>query len=153
MNNLNQQEKPIYVLPQVIKRALIPKIIIFFLLGIIFYLGILLNVSLIGFKPSTASLVRLVALTILLVIIIVGILLAVKRSRQKYLFYKNRISFGKKDIIYQNITNISPKQNFLDKMFKTVTINLGSEFHLKHIHQSLNIDNYLKQLMSYTRKN
>ena len=60
-------EKPIYELSQVKKRALIPKIITFLILGATFYLGVLLNISLLSLSGSTETITRLVALILVFI--------------------------------------------------------------------------------------
>ena len=59
---------------------------------------------------------------------------------------------GKKQILYVNIINTKMKQNFIDKMFKTYSIELGKNFYLKHISSEINIENYLQQLIQYARQ-
>ena len=66
-------EKPAYILTQVKKRLLIPKIITFLVLGIVFYLGVLLNITLLNLSGSTETMAKLIALIVLLLIIAFGI--------------------------------------------------------------------------------
>ncbi|MBT6774317.1 hypothetical protein HOA91_03010 [Candidatus Woesearchaeota archaeon] len=146
-----QIEQPIYVLPQNKKRALIPKIIIFIILGIIFYLGVLLNVSLLELSASTESIIKLITLILLLLIIVLGIYLTFHRANQPYKFYRNRIYFNKKEIYYTLIINTNPKQDFWDKLFKTYTISLSKKFFLRNIPQTIQINNYLNQLINYAK--
>jgi len=146
-----QIEQPIYVLPQNKKRAIIPKIIIFIVLGIIFYLGVLLNVSLLELSASTKSLIKLITLILLLLIIVLGIYLTFHRANQPYKFYRNKIYFNKKEIYYTLIINTNPKQDFWDKLFKTYTISLNKKFFLRNIPQTIQINNYLNQLINYAK--
>lgn len=146
------EEQPVYILKQSLKRALIPKITSFIVLGIIFYLGILINISLIGLATEEGNTVKGISLIILLIITIIGIYLSIKRAKSVYKFYRNRISFKKKILIYSNIINTKPKRDFLDKIFKTHSINLGNNFHLKHISNEINIESYLNQLVSYSKR-
>ena len=81
------QEQPIYVLAQSKKRAIIPKILTFLILGVIFYLGILLNVSLLELDARQETIFKTVPLIILIVVIVVGIFLTLKRAKKKYHFY------------------------------------------------------------------
>ena len=59
---------------------------------------------------------------------------------------------GKKQILYLEITNTKIKQNFVDKIFKTYSIELGKNFHLRHIPLAINIENYVQQLIQYSRQ-
>ncbi|MBT4804978.1 hypothetical protein HON71_02295 [Candidatus Woesearchaeota archaeon] len=146
-----QIEQPIYVLPQNKKRAIIPKIIIFIVLGIIFYLGVLLNVSLLELDASTESIAKLTSLILLLLIILLGTYLTFHKAMQPYKFYRNRIYFNKKEIKYTLITNTNLKQDFWDKMFKTYSIGLSKKFFLRNIPQTIQINNYLNQLINYAK--
>ena len=147
-----QVEKPIYVLPQIKTRALIPKIVSLLVLGGIFYLGVLLNLSLIDITNDTASIVNLVSLILLLCVIALGIFLSFHKAEASYKFYRLGLSQGKKIINYNHIINTTPKQDFLDKIFKTYSINLGEGFYLRHISQNIQISGYLQKLIDYSKQ-
>ena len=146
-----QQERPIYVLPQNKKRIIIPRIVILVLLGTIFYLGILLNISLLDLSGSQETIVKTVSLGILILIVIFGIFLALRRAKQVYKFYRNGIKINKNEIIYSEITNTTPKQSFVDKMFKTQTIALTKKFQLKNFPEQMQLQGYIEQLIEYTK--
>ncbi|PIZ52507.1 hypothetical protein COY27_00145 [Candidatus Woesearchaeota archaeon CG_4_10_14_0_2_um_filter_33_13] len=145
-------EQPIYVLPQSKSRALIPKIVILLVLGGIFYLGVLLNLSLLDLTSEVSDVANLTSLILLLCVIILGIFLAVRQAESSYKFYHNKITQGKRDIKYTAISNINPKQDFLDKLFKTYSINLGSNFFLRHLPQEVQISAYLQKLINYAKQ-
>jgi hypothetical protein len=146
-------EKPIYVLPQVKTRALVPKVITLLVLGGIFYLGVLLNLSLLDITKDTTSIVNLVSLIILLCVVALGIFLSFHKAEMSYKFYRGGLSQGKKSINYISIINTTPKQGILDKIFKTYAINLGSGFYLRNISQSIQISGYLQKLINYSKQN
>ncbi len=148
-----QPEQPIYVLLQNKKRAFIPKVVIFIVLGVIFYLGVLLNVSLLELSASTETVTKLVALILLLLVIVLGIYLTFHRAVQPYKFYRNRIYFNKKEIAYIDIINTAAKQDFWDKLFKTYNINLGHDYFIRNIPLKVQISNYLQQLINYAKTN
>ncbi|HLD00550.1 MAG TPA: hypothetical protein VJC39_02295 [Candidatus Nanoarchaeia archaeon] len=155
MNPLNNPslertaEKPIYLLPQLIKRSMVPKIISLLALGLIFYLGVLLNVALLNLTAGQETLTKFGSLVLLLFLIAVGLFLSLRHSHENYLFYPDRIEFSRKRIYYREIINTSPKQDFWDKVFKTNSYNLGNNFYLKHLSQQINMEDYLKQLLVY----
>ena len=149
---MNLPENSIYVLQQNKKRAIIPKILLLVLLGIIFYLGLLLNLRLLDLLGSEETTTKTVSLIILIVIIILGIILTIVKANRSYIFYQNRIMFGKKQIFYQEISNTNLKMSFIDKMFKTYSIPLSKKFSLRNIPQELNLQSYLQQLVNYSRK-
>ena len=93
------------------------------------------------------------ALLLLAVLIIIGTLLTYKKVRQPYLFYRNRITHGKEVIYYLNITNTSPSTNFLDRIFKTYSIQLGKTFFLRRIPETIQLSDYLQQLIEFAKKN
>ena len=77
---LNQQqtqqiEQPLYTLNQNKARAIIPKIITYIFLGIIFYAGILLNLSLLNLSSGEETIVKIISSIILLSVIVLGIYL------------------------------------------------------------------------------
>ncbi|NQV91502.1 hypothetical protein HQ489_03430 [Candidatus Woesearchaeota archaeon] len=147
-----QQEQPIYVLSQKVSRALIPKILSLLGLGVIFYLGILLNLALLNLRAGEESIVKMIGLGVVFAIIALGIYLGIHHAKLSFRFYNNRIMQGKKQIMYLEIVNTKMKQNFLDKMFKTYSIELGKNFQLKHIPMTINVENYIQQLIQYARQ-
>ncbi len=144
-------QPPTYILPQNKKRILIPKIISFLFLGVIFYLGILLNISLLKLTVSTESIVKLISLITLIVIIILGILFNLKKSKQKYFFYQDKIVFKKQQILLTGITDIKTKQNLLDKLFKTYSLIINQKFKIKNIPQQINLQQYLQKMINYSK--
>ena len=76
-------EKPLYTLPQVKKRLIIPKLVSFFLLGIIFYLGIILNMSLLNLTGKTKNLVLAISLILLVFLIIFGIIYNLLKTKKE----------------------------------------------------------------------
>jgi len=120
-------------------------------LGVIFYLGILLNLSLLELNAATENTVRLIALIFVVLVVFLGILLSFRHARQQYLFYRTTIKFGQKSITYQEITNTVPKRNLLDYIFGTCAIDVGFGFVFKHVPLSLNLGNYLQQLVIYAK--
>lgn len=145
------EEKPIYILHQAAGRALIPKIIAFLVLGLVFYLGVLLNISLLSLSEGEETIVKAASLILLVLIVLFGMYLAFHRAHLPIIFYNNRISFNKKELLYANITSINQKQNILDKMFHTHKIILNNNFYLKHQKNEVNIQQYLQQLISYAK--
>ncbi|MBT3814368.1 hypothetical protein HOE37_04500 [Candidatus Woesearchaeota archaeon] len=146
-----QIEQPLYVLQQNKKRALIPKITTQVVLGAIFYLGVLLNISLLKLSASSETVIKLVALILLLLIVIVGIFLAFHQANLPYRFYRNRIKLYKKEVLYVNIINTNPKIDFWDKFFKTYSIKIAKDKYIRNIPQTVQISNYLQQLINYAK--
>ena len=151
--NKNNQEKPLYILPQVKKRVIIPKTITLILLGIIFYLGILLNVSLLKITSTQEFYTKIISMIIVLSIVILGVYINIHNSNKKYIFYKDILVKGKKSISYTEIIDIIPQISLLDKIFKTYHVELNKKFSLSNITQEVPLQNYLKQLINYTKKN
>ena len=144
-------EPPSYVLPQVKKRVMIPKIVSLLVLGLLFYLGVLLNLSLLQLTAEEESAVNLVTLIFLLLIIAVGIYLGYHQVTPPYRFYQNRIAIRKKEVFYSQIQTVRRKQNILDKLFKTYSLDLGNKNLLQNLSQEVQIENYLQQLINYSR--
>ena len=150
---LQPQDKPLYILPQLKKRFLIPKVFALMLLGIIFYLGILINLILLDLTNETVELIKLIATIVILFLVGVGIISSISRSKKKYIFYRNRIMFNRKQVLYGQINNTNQKQNINDKLFKTYSIKLNNKFTLKNIPKSINISDYIKSMISYASQN
>ena len=146
-----QPEQPIYMVYESKSRALVPKVVSLALLAGVFYLGVLLNVSLLELDAKQETSLKTGALLLLLFLILVGILLAVRKVRVPYNFYRNRITRGKESIYYNQITNTATHRDPLDRVFKTYSINLGRNFFLRHILEQTQLSNYLQQLVNYAK--
>lgn len=144
---------PLYVLPQQVKRVVVPKALTLIVLTIILYLGILLNISLLELTPSLETTVKFITLIFLIVVIVIGIILALIQAKRSYLFYQDRIAFGRKEISYRDITiTTASNTDRLDKMFHTYSINLGNNFSLKNIPEQVQIQAYLQQMIEYVKR-
>jgi len=151
---LNQApEQSLYSVYESKQRALIPKAITLIFLAFIFYIGVLINISLLELGADQETALKTGALVILALLIILGLLLTAKRSRQPYLFFRNRIAQGKKSIYYASIASTAPQVNFIDQIFNTYSIPLGKTFTLRHIPENIQLSNYLQQLIEYAKKN
>ena len=148
--SMEPNQRPLYLLPQKKKRAIIPKLVSLTVLGVIFYLGVILNLSLLQVSPKAEDQTQLAALLILICCLILGTILASLKARKNYLFYRDRIVFGKKQILYQNISSIEVKKGFWDKLFKTYSLPLNKTFIIKNIPAVLNIADYVNSLVSYS---
>ena len=145
------EPQPLYILSQEKKRALIPKILTFLFLGIIFYLGVLLNISLLKLTASAEITIKLVSSIVLTLIVISGILLNLKKAKQKYFFYQSKITFKKKELLLSKITRVESKQNFLDKLFKTYSLTLNQKFKINNIPQKTQLQEYIHKLIAYSQ--
>ena len=146
-------EQPLYSIYESKKRALIPKILSLLFLAFLFYLGVLVNISLLELDANQETTLKTGALLLLIVLIIIGTILTYKKTRQPYLFYRNRITYGKETLYYLNITNTAPQSNFIDRFFKTYSIRLGKSFSLRHLPETIPLSNYLQQLVEYAKRN
>ena len=145
-------EQPLYVVYESKSRALIPKVISLVLLATVFYLGVLLNISLLALNAEQETGLKTGALILLLLLILLGIFLAVRKVRIPYNFYQNRIARGKEVIYFTTIINTSSHLDPLDRIFKTYSINLGKNFFFRHIPQQIQLSSYIQQLVDYARR-
>jgi len=145
-------EKPLYILPQLKKRAVIPQVFSLISLSLIFYLGILINLALLDTTKRQEELAKLFSIILIIGLSVFGLIISVLRAKKKYVFYKNRITFGKKQIFYDQIVNTAPGRNFKDKIFKTYNIKLNESFIIKHIPTNINITDYIKKLITYSSR-
>ncbi len=143
---------PAYVLKQDTKRALIPNILLLLVLSTIFYLGILLNISLLRLTGSEETMVKLGALATLLIIIAIGIFSSLKHVRTPYSFYPTLVTKGKKQIQYKMITDMKVERNMLDKLFKTYSLRLTKSFSITYIPDSVQLEQYITKLVQYSQQ-
>src|SRR3989344_6178848 len=145
-------ENPQYILEQRRIRAIVPRIVEFTCLGILFYIGVVANLLLLSFEESTNDLIKLISLILLLILAAVGIAISVHRSSQKYVFYANRLEFGPRGIFLKDVTKVQYKENIWDKTFHTYSIELTPYFVLRYLPIEKNITNYLNQMIAYNRR-
>ncbi len=139
-------EQPLYVVYQDSKRVLIPKAVQLIILGGLFYFGLMLNLYLL--RVEDAKLINLFAIVGITVLIILQLLLISRKIKTEgYVFYSNRVEFGKKSVFYGNIRNIYFKRGLLDKMFGTGTIVLHPYMDIKKIKNSNQIYFYVQKLV------
>ena len=144
------QENLIYVLPQKKSRALIPKISSLLILSIIFYIGIMVNISLLDLTAVQETNIKVISLLVLGGIDFIGIYFAFHRSAS-YTFYQSFLAHNGKKIAYASIINTNPHTDFWDKLFKTYSVNLGNDFYLRNISQHIELQTYLQQLINYAK--
>ena len=153
MNQSINLGQPLYVLPQNKKRTLIPKTLLLVVLGVIFYLGILLNVTLLNLTAEEDTIVKIIGLMVLTIIVGIGIFLDYHQASQPHTFYQDRLVVEKKEHFYHAIEKVERKQNFWDKLFKTYSIDLGEGIVLRNIPQTVSIEGYIQQLIAYAKQN
>jgi len=146
-------EIPIYTLTQNKSRAIIPSAITLIVLGIIFYLGVLLNISLLRLATAKEDITRILALILLLFLITLGIFLSWHQAKQNSIFYRQFLILKKKEVFYANMLLGQSKQDIWDKLFKTYSLSLGRNVFLRNIPQEVDIANYLQQLVNYVQRN
>ena len=145
-------EQPIYILHQNRARALIPKSVVLVILGTIFYLGILLNISLLNMDAAQETTIKIGSLIFLLAIIIFSMIIALYRSKIPVFFYQNRLTYKNNIILLTEISGTAPHQDLPDKLFKTQTFNLGKNFMLRNVPTELQMEQYLQQLKAYSQR-
>lgn len=143
-------QRPLYILPQVKSRAIIPKIINLLVLGAVFYLGVLLNLSLLKIDQQTNNLIQIVSAMAIIFCILLGIIIAIIKAGRNYQFYRDRIAIGKKQILYREIKSVAGKKGFWDKLFQTYRLSLDNQMIIKNIPQTVNIADYIKKLIDYS---
>ena len=143
------QEQLQYSVNQKQSRALIPKVLTLTFLGAIFYVGILVNLSLLNISKTENQVVKWVSLVIIIALVSVGLLLTHKHSSEPYRFYQTYLTITDKPFQYKNIIDTSVKRNVFDKWFNTYSIHLGKKTFLKHIPTEVPLQNYIQQLATY----
>jgi hypothetical protein len=145
-------QKPVYILKKKVSRLLVPQFFILIGLSLILYGGVLLNLSLLNLRGSTENSVKIFGLIVVALLIILGMLIKFKKAKQNYVFYSDRINHKKESILFVNIASLTKETNFLDKIFGTYDLKLSEEFTIKNLPNKIDIENYVKQMINYNRK-
>ena len=141
-------EQPQYALSQDLKRVLIPKILQLIGLGAVFYFAIWLNLVLLDVEDNIKLYVTIGAVIVLIIAVILeSILLVQKVNKNKYLFYSARVGYKEREMSYVNVTNVSFRQNFLDKIFHTGTIVLNPGFLIEKVPNLNEVYFYIQKLI------
>jgi len=141
----------LYVLKPDFHREFYPQVILMIVLAILFFFGILLNITLMSWHLSIGAYLGII-IVILIVMIINTILVYKKALGKKYEFFKDRIVSGKKEIYLVDVEVIEMKRTFIDNMFQTGSIVLSSKFKVANITKYNQIHLYIQQLVQYARK-
>tara|TARA_Y100000310_G_C20704331_1_gene833711 strand:+ start:39411 stop:39863 length:453 start_codon:yes stop_codon:yes gene_type:complete len=143
--------QPSYQLAQKLSKIICVKLVSLSILSGLFYIGILIIISLLELPAEQETILNLGSLGLLVLLIILGLILGIKRGKKKYLFFHDRIVFNKEHYPYSSIVNTAAKQGFLDKMFKTYSIKLNSDLTLRNISEDIDMKTYLDQLMQFSQ--
>jgi len=134
-------------------RILLPKTLLMLFLGILLYIGIQLNISLLGISVNP-----------LFNYMIIGIIIAAvgvhfffnkrKISAATYNFYTDRIVRTGRDeayISYVQASSTSKEQNIFDRLFNTATISIEPDFRIEHINNAQRVLDYIQKMTAYYR--
>lgn len=147
-------ELPQYTMYLSLRRILIPKAFALLFLGAFFYLGIFLNLIILNiYIPPDIHLYIIIG--ILILVVMQAILNYLKYSSYTYLFYRDRMIFqGKKELVllYSDIENLEFKQDAIDKLFNTGTINLVPKHKMKYVENTNQVYFYIQKLIHYQRQ-
>ncbi len=144
---------PTYIIKPNVMRIVASQLVITFFLAIIFYVGIALNIFLLGISiPININI--LIISVLLLLVIIQGLLSYVQTSKMQYAIYSNRIQIEgpkPKYIMYNAIQNIKQKKALFDKLFNTGTLVIEPKMRLVGISNFDQTYAYILQMIQYTR--
>ena len=108
------------------------------------------------FEEKFADYVGVLFIAIPSVLFVLGTILNhSKVARLTYSFFDDKLTIQNKEsksIFYQNIENLTVKQNLADKVFDTATITLTPEFSIKFINNYSQLYNWIKQLVERSRQ-
>lgn len=145
-------EIPEYVIRPNIMRLLMPQLIATLVLAILFYIGITINVFLLGIEIPGSVKILLISVLALLVVI-QGLLTYVQSSKLQYFIYKNRIQIDPKGeyAMFNSISDVNQKKNFFDDIFHTGTLVLGTKMRLNAVPNIEQTFMYVKQMSQYSK--
>jgi len=148
---MEPQQRVLYSVASKKSRVLIPKIFILLILGVVLYMGILLNVGLLALDGETETIVKSSSIFVVILIILVGILLNLKKAKTSYNFYQTSIANGKSNINYADIENVQVKRGLWDRMFGTYTLVLSKKFKIEGIPKKIDLQAYTQQMINYNK--
>ena len=135
---------PEYSIKQKPIRVIIPKVLLFAITGVIFYLALLLNFKLLSIKISSWIHI-LIFFTLAILLITESFLSFLNSKRLVYNFFADK-AVHKEEIIHYNIvTSIKVKQNLFDRLFNTGMIILEPGFEVKYIENPHHLFAYLER--------
>ncbi|MBS3169431.1 hypothetical protein J4210_03015 [Candidatus Woesearchaeota archaeon] len=141
--------QPLYILPKQKGRAIIPKTVLLLFLGVIFYLGVLLNLSLLDLSAEQETIANLIASIVIIILVGIGAIRTIRQAKSLYYFYQDQIVSQQKSIAYPVITSIKREEKMADKLFKTYSLILNDQFKLKYLSQQVNIQEYIEKMQAY----
>src|SRR3989344_5304537 len=145
-------EQPIYLLLLNKKRILIPAAITLIALSAIFYLGILINISLLELSAQEETITKLISLILLILILAIGISNSYLQANKPLPFYKSYLKLKKSNLDYSKINIITMHKNILDKIFHTYTLKINQKQPINDIPEKIDLVPYLNQLKEYAQK-
>jgi hypothetical protein len=144
---------PEYIIRPSILRVVVPQIFITSFLGFIFYIGIALNVALLGVRiPNTIRL--LIAAVLGLLVVIQALLSYLQTAKTQYAIYRNRVQIeGAKQgyVMFSTIQEVKQKRNFFDKLFNTASLVFVPGLELPAVSNYDQLNAYVQQMMQYSR--
>ncbi len=143
-------EEPLYKVPVVRSRFLIPKLIILLALGGLFYGGVLINIMLLDLSASNETLTKIITFFFLTAIIALGMYITYVKAEKEYHFYRTWMELGNEKVLYTAITQATTEQNIWDKLFHTNQIKIPGHT-LRHVPEELHLDEYINKLVVYAQ--
>ena len=150
-------EIPRLTLKPSILRFVFPRALGLLVLCSIFYILLLVNLYFI-FK-EIEILYYYIALIFIILLYLFGVVIEyIKANNWSYLFFNDRVEFHTKHnhrqdfILYNEVTEITMKQNIFDKIFNTATFILKPSFEVRFIKYSNNTYFYVQKLVERSRK-
>lgn len=150
---IDMADTPQYIIKPSKSRMVIPKLLITLVLAIVFYAGILINVSLLGINVPEGVNILILAVLLLLVII-QGLMTYVQASKAMYAIYRNRLQIeGTKAqyVLFNAVQDVKQEKNFFDKLFKTATIHITPNLTLRGVPHGDQTFAYIQQMVTYGR--
>lgn len=144
------EEQPQYVLKPNLKRLFIPQIFKLAALGAMLYLGVYVNIVLLGIDVSKSAF-HIIDAAVALVVAADLAMIYMRYLKCAYYFYSSRVEVidKKTNVVYfSSAPALSFKRNFLDRVFNTGTILVGN-VELKSVENSNQVYFYIQKLMEY----
>lgn len=145
------QQQVLYSVTGKKSRILVPKILTLIVLGVVFYIGILLNIGMLALDAQTETIVKSSSIFIVILLVLIGLLTNLKKAKTAYNFYQTEIAHGKTILNYVDIPQIQKKQGLFDKLFGTYTLKLTKKFKIEGIPKNIDLQAYVQQMVDYNK--
>lgn len=141
----------------IVTRAVLPHALLLLFLGVLLFVGLVLNMKLLNIELS--ALYTVIICFVIITLLSVQVILKTKKvAGIRYDFYVDRIVIidsktqkVQRYVMYVQIPSAVVKSTFFDRFFDTSSLKLNDSTVVEYIKNAENIGEYIKKMISYYR--